>query len=95
MTMLATQPEGASEQPKRRGRKARKVRPPNPIRYPVAIGFNTSLEMGEALERAQRSYPTNLCLSRSDVLRIAVHEWLGAKAFLQPVHQQTNGGAHP
>jgi len=61
-------------------------RPPNPVRFPHVINVAVSVEIADALERARLSF-VGLGSTASDVVRLALFEWLSARGF----HQSTNG----
>jgi len=61
----------------------RKRRAPNPVRFPVALNVNISPDISAALTRARQSF-SGLGYTDSDLVRLALFEWLSAKQFLQP-----------
>jgi hypothetical protein len=70
---------------------SRKTRTPNAIRFPHSLCVNVSPEISAALTRARQSF-SGLGYTDSDLVRLALFEWLTAKRFLEP----SNGsGRHP
>jgi hypothetical protein len=70
----------------------RKRREPNRIRFPVALNVNISPDISAALTRARQSF-AGLGYTDSDLVRLALFEWLSAKRFLEP--SNGNGRQHP
>lgn len=74
----------------------RRRRAPNEARFPVIVNVAVSQQIGDAIGALRQSY-AGLGYTSSDVVRLALFEWLSAKGAIQPSngkHQQHQGVAH-
>jgi hypothetical protein len=58
---------------------------PNPVRFPKIVNVAVSQEIGAALDRAKMQF-CGLGYTESDIVRLALFEWAGAKGFLVPLN---------
>ena len=71
----------------------RRRRAANAVRFPAVINVAAPQEIADALERVRLSFAA-LGYTDSDIVRLALYEWLTARGALQPKNGHQQEQAH-